>query len=413
MLRTAVIILLFFCPATAQTHQHGSSASGDGNFNPFLAADNRGGFYLAYVERVNGVSNVMLRHSKDGKTFSDPVRVNDKDGDGVVRNENPPKVVVSPGGDVYVCWANERARWKGDIRFARSVDKGKTFSPAITLNSDAGGEPVGHAFQSLAVDKRGRIYVAWIDERNKRPQDRGAEIWMSASEDGGKTFSPDRKILSDVCECCRSNMQIDAAGRLYLAYRTVPANGPMYRDIVVAKSYDRGKSFSATIVSHDGWDVNACPVSGPALCVDGSGRLTVIWFTGGGARPGLYYASSTDQSKSYSSRRLLDPDQQLGKRAQAIARRDGKIFVAWDDHRAKPVVVWGVIDPGKGTLQKSSTREGASYPTVSANDRVAVVAGVQSEPREIFLQTESLKEAAASARHWRGDARPALRPASF
>ena len=241
---TILFLFLSSAAAAAQTHQHGSGPAGDGNFNPYVVSDGRGGFYLAHIHRANGSSNVILRHSTDGKEFSDPVRVNDREGDATVRNENPPKVAVSPGGEVYVCWANERAKWKGDIRFARSTDSGKTFSKAITLNSDAGGEPTGHAFQSVAIDKQGRIYVAWIDERNKRAGDRGAEIWMSTSNDGGKTFSRDRKILSDVCECCRTNIQIDSAGRLFLAYRTVPATGPMYRDIIVARSLDGGKSFT-------------------------------------------------------------------------------------------------------------------------------------------------------------------------
>lgn len=133
--------------------------AGDGKYNPFVVSDSRGGFYLAFIQRANGATNVMLRRSADGKDFSDPVRINDREGDATIRNENPPKLAVSPNGDLYVCWANERAKWKGNIRFARSTDSGKTFSSAITLNTDAGGPPAGHAFQSIAVDRKGRIYV--------------------------------------------------------------------------------------------------------------------------------------------------------------------------------------------------------------------------------------------------------------
>src|SRR5262245_6584068 len=232
--RALVIGLILIAPATAmaQTHQHGATATGDGQYNPFIVSDNQGGFYLAYVERAKSASNVMLRHSSDGVNFSAPVRVNDRAGDATVRNENPPKVAAGARGEVYVCWANERGKWKGEIRFARSINGGKTFSPAITINSEGPGEPAGHAFQSIAVDRRGRIYAAWIDERNKQKEDRGAEIWMAVSADRGRTFSRDRRILTDVCECFRTNLQIDAAGNLYLSYQTVPRSGPMYRHIV-------------------------------------------------------------------------------------------------------------------------------------------------------------------------------------
>src|SRR5262245_26609161 len=87
------LILIGAAMALAQTHQHGATAT-DGQYNPFIVSDDRGGFYLAYVERANSVSNVMLRHSSDGVNFSAPARVNDRAGDATVRNENPPKVAV-------------------------------------------------------------------------------------------------------------------------------------------------------------------------------------------------------------------------------------------------------------------------------------------------------------------------------
>src|SRR5262249_52767729 len=153
-----------------------------------------------------------------------------------------------------------------------------------------------------------RIYVAWIDERNKKKSDRGAEIWLATSDDRGKSFSRDRKVLADVCECCRTNIQASADSTLFIAYRSVPSTGPMYRDIVLARSSDGGGSFSVSTVSSDGWEIDACPVSGPAVCID-RGRITVLWFTGGEPRPGLYYSVSDDNGKSFSKRTLLDENQ--------------------------------------------------------------------------------------------------------
>jgi hypothetical protein len=395
MIRTSAIILmlLFATVASGQTHQHGSMAVGEGNFNPFTISDNRGGFYVSYVERSKGEANVMLRHSADGKSFSAPVRVNDLQGDAAVRNENPPKVAASTNGDIYVCWANERARWKGDVKFARSTDGGKTFSRSITINSDAGQEPRGHAFQSISVDRKGRLYIAWIDERNKRADDRGAEIWMSTSDDGGKTFARDRKILSDVCECCRTNIQIDSAGRLFLSYRTVPPDGPMYRDIIVARSQDGGKTFSITRVSEDAWEINACPVSGPALCIDTLDRITVVWFTGNEQQPGLYYAMSADHGGSYSLRKPLDADQRMGKHAQAVARGDNNLLVVWDDWAQKTVSLWGILDPKTGLIQKGTARENISYPVAAVSNGIALVVGAQSATKDISFETAILKQA--------------------
>ena len=388
--RLCFVLLLTSGLLAAQVHQHGSMSKEDGRYNPFLAADPRGGFYLAYVERKAGISNVMLQRSPDGKTFSPPVRVNSQLGDATVRNENPPKVALGPAGQIYVCWANERGRWKGNIRFARSVDGGKTFSPAVSINSDAALETAGHAFQSVTVGKKGQIYVTWIDERNKKTADRGAEIWMSRSTDEGKTFSPDRRILSDVCECCRTQLQIDGSGRMFLSYRTVPPSGPMFRDIVLAVSQDEGKSFSKSVVHQDQWEVNACPIAGPALSIDAQGQVSVTWFTGGGGRPGLYHASSADHGVSFSPRRLLSPNQKLGKHSQTAMVSHGRVLVAWDDVADTTLTRWGLLDLKELKLHELGSQEGASFPVVAISKQTALIAAAQLSARELFFRSESL-----------------------
>jgi hypothetical protein len=390
--RLCLALLLTNCIplVTAQGHQHGTMPKEDGRYNPFVVADPRGGFYLAYVERKAGISNVLLQRSADGKTFSAPVRVNDQPGDATVRNENPPKLAVGPTGQIYVCWANERGRWKGNVRFARSLDGGKTFSQASNINSDAALQPAGHAFQSVTVGRKGRIYVTWIDERNKKSTDRGAEIWMATSTDEGRTFSPDRRILGDVCECCRTHLQIDASGRMFLSYRTVPSSGPMFRDIVLAVSQDGGKTFAKTIVNQDGWEVNACPVAGPSLSLDARGQVAITWFTGGGDRPGLYYASSNDHGVSFSPRRLLSPNQKMGKHSQAAMISQSRMLVAWDDVANTTLSRWGLLDLKDLRLQELGSQEGVSFPVVAISQQAALIAATQLSAGELFFHSESL-----------------------
>lgn len=395
-----------------QHGQHGSGSTsmgstGDGQFNPYVAADPRGGFFVLHVERVGKVSNLVLRHSTDGVTFSAPVRVNDVPGQAAVRNENPPKMLVGLQGDLYVTWADEREKWKGNIHFARSTDGGKSFSPALTINSDAALPPVGHAFQSMAIDRKGRIFIAWIDERNKTKEDRGAEIWMAVSEDRGRTFSADRRIISDVCECCRTIMQIDQTGNIYVAYRTVPREGKMLRDIVVARSMDGGKSFTPSAVSQDRWEINGCPVVGPGMTINRSGVITITWFVGGGdgGRPGLYHASSSDGGKSYSPRRLLIEEQRMAKHSHVFSLPDGRTLLAWDDagENGQTITFWGHLnlsrarDTTNGAAGSSKpgvigSQAGVSYPIVAVNGRQGMVVGLQPGKTEIFTRSFQLPD---------------------
>lgn len=384
----------------SQHGQHGSGSgtmgsTSNGQFNPFVCADPRGGFYILYVERVEQVSNLYLRHSLDGITFSAPVRVNEVPGQATVRNENPPKMIIGRQGELFVTWADEREKWKGNIHFARSIDGGRSFSPAVTLNSDASLPPVGHAFQSIAQDRNGRILVAWIDERSKTKSDRGAEIWMAVSEDRGQTFSPDRRIASDVCECCRTVMQIDQAGNIFIAYRTVPRTGKMLRDIVITRSSNGGKSFTPAIVSQDGWEINGCPVVGPGMTIDPNGVITLTWFVGVGERPGLYLAFSPDGGQSFSPRRLLIEEQRMAKHSHLVSLPDGRSIVVWDDAGVdgQTLTQWGVLGSGQsrqGDRSKPTvigSKTGVSYPIVAVSGRLAMVTGLQPGKPEIFTRT--------------------------
>jgi hypothetical protein len=163
----------------------------------------------------------------------------------------------------------------------------------------------------------------------------------------------------------------------------------MLRDIALAVSQDGGKSFSKMIVNHDGWEVNACPVAGPALSVSPAGQVGVVWFTGGGERPGLYYASSAGRETSFSPRRLLDPNQKLGKHAQIAVVSQSKMLVAWDDLADATVTRWGLLDLTDLRLQELGSKEGASFPVVAISQQTALIAAAQLGTRELFLHAVS------------------------
>ena len=213
---------------------------------------------------------------------------------------------------------------------------------------------------------------------------------MTESSDRGKTFSADRKIVSNVCECCRLTLALDGQGRIFLSYRSVAATGPMFRDIAVARSDDGGKTFHSTIVNHDGWELNACPTDGATITVDHAGRLDIVWFTAAGDVPRVYIASSTDHGSSFSKPALLDPGQKQSKHAYAVAIGDGLALVAWDDYNSTPVVKWGIYNLATGTVRVLGNEADAVYPVVAVDgDQLAVIAMRHDHP-ELFQTITTL-----------------------
>ncbi|OYY81405.1 MAG: hypothetical protein B7Y33_01820, partial [Hydrogenophilales bacterium 16-62-9] len=99
-----------------------------------VAYDARGRLWLARVEN----QHLLVSHSDDsGAHFSAPVRVTVAPETIAADGENRPKIALGADGTVMLSWTQALPQnYSGNIRFARSIDGGKSFSEPITLNDD-------------------------------------------------------------------------------------------------------------------------------------------------------------------------------------------------------------------------------------------------------------------------------------
>src|ERR1051325_850333 len=307
---------------------------------PVTASAPDGRFYVAWVTHdADNQSDVMLaRFNSDGVASGAPVRVNQVAGVATAWRGDPPSVAANDRG-VYVLWTariESQDKSGTDLYFSASHDQGKTFATAVKVNDDK--NPVAHGMHSLAVAKDGRIYIAWLDERNVQMPKPSAqagghhmesnrELFVSDSNDGGNTFSPNRKVAENACPCCKTALAVAADGTLYASWRQVLPGD--FRHIAVASSTDNAAHFSApVIVSDDKWVIHGCPVSGPSLSLDANGTLKVVWFAAGeGDAPGLYFAETHDKGRTFSPRTLLM--QETVKGTPALATGTNRAVAIW------------------------------------------------------------------------------------
>jgi hypothetical protein len=333
--------------------------------NPTAAVDPRGGTgFVAWIAAEGGASNVFLARVEPDGGMEASVRVNDRPGDAAPHEQAPAQVAAGPDGAVYVLWQNNvkvpgRRFPASDLRFARSAYGGRTFSPAITVNDDAGGVPSSHTFHDLAVAPDGTVWVSWIDSRAKdaaraaRPRSAApaaagghghkhmgdddlppSEIRIAKSTDGGRTFGPGMVVDTAPCPCCRTSLAFGADGSVYLAWRK--EYGGDVRDVVVARLGTGEAAFSAPVRVHaDAWVFPACPHSGPSLAVDARGRVHVGWYTGREGRQGLWYARSDDLGRTFGVPVALVTGEDVPPSQVALSARGADVLAAWDDRPAE------------------------------------------------------------------------------
>ena len=291
---------------------------------PAVAAATDGTVYVVWVDHdEKNEADVMIAHfTSDGRMKGSAVRVNSQAGVATAWRGDPPSIVVAPDHTVYVGWTARVESDSGhatDLYLSSSQDQGQTFGPPVKVNDDT--KPAVHGMHSLAVGTDGRIYLAWLDERNIAPMEMkdtkmdpgikghhmesNRELFFASSGDGGHTFTPNQRVASDVCPCCKTALAIGPDNRLYLSWRQVLPGD--LRHIAVNSSVDQGKTFSSPkIVSDDQWMIAGCPVSGASISVTQDGNLRVLWFSGGkNGQTGLYSSISTDHGASFLQRQLV------------------------------------------------------------------------------------------------------------
>ncbi len=324
-----VLVLLAACtrgPAVSLSDPRVVSAPTTVGAAPMFAVAPDGRETIAWVSAPNGGTDGRLYVSL-GDTVSE---LRDPLGPIEPHGEAPPKIAYAPDGTLMALYvvgrvAPGRRFPLGALRFARSAEGGRHWSPPVTVTDDSVFG--AHNFHALHIARDGTIYVAWLDGRTGR-----STAYLTRSDDGGRTWQPNRPIATgEACPCCRTAIATASDGTLYVAWRAVLPGD--VRDIVVARSADRGVTWSPPVRVHaDGWVIDACPHAGPALAVDDRSRLHVAWWTGKPGAAGAYYARSDDGGRTFSHVIPIGTAAYSRPAHVQLALGDSaRVVVAWDD----------------------------------------------------------------------------------
>jgi hypothetical protein len=403
-MRTASILLLATVVGTGCRREnvqldeaHALTARTSVGTAPMFAVAPNGEHAAAWVSAPGGGTDGRLYVAtmpRGAATAEAPAEVRDSLGPIEAHGESPPKIAYGADGSLHAIYVvakevpNRRFPLSA-LRYVRSADRGRTWSAPATV-TDEDSTFGSHNFHALHVAADGTPYVAWLDGRAGK-----SSAWVTLSPDGGRTWTKNRRAESDgeACPCCRTALATTADGTLYLAWRKVfPGN---VRDVVVARSGDRGITWSEPVRVHaDDWVFEGCPHAGPSMRVDDRGRLHVAWWTGKDRAAGVWYARSDDGARTFHEPRAIDvADFSRPSHVQLALGDAGRVVVAWDDATGRtPRVLLRVSDDGGDSF-------GAAIP-VSAEGRAATFPVLAAHGRRLTVAwSERSAEAAANAAH--------------
>jgi hypothetical protein len=348
------------------SHHHGHG-SPRGELGASASFDANGSLWAVTKEGAH----VVLHRSEDfGRNWSNTGSVNAL-AEGVgADGDARPKIAIGPRGELYVTWTQPLSKpFTGNIRFARSLDGGRTFSAPITVHADR--QEITHRFDAVAVGRDGKVFVAWVDKRDQEAMKargadyRGAAIYYAVSEDRGASFRGDFKLAEHSCECCRIALLPLENGAVLAMWRHVFA--PNLRDHALARLQADGTVGPVKRATFDDWRVDACPHHGPSLAADASGDLHAVWFNQGPQRAGVFYGRLHEEG--------VEAQQRIGDDSAAhadIAAAGKRIAVAWkefDGERARL----------KARISEDAGRSWREH-------EIGVTAGASDQPRLLVHQ---------------------------
>ena len=343
----AAIAVMCFVNRPAARAAHATLAvEGRTNSTPWVATD-RGFVAVVWGAGAKGAADVFVAVSSDGgKTFGSPRRVNAVTGSARISGEIAPRVALHARGgssppEIVVAWnAKERDT---AIQISRSRDGGKTFDPPSTLQSP--GVAGDRGWQALTLDAKGAAHAIWLDHRGMatggskdHSAHKGEHDGVAMAQKSGLYYASsrgasgnERELFKGVCYCCKTAITTGPDGTLYAAWRHVFAGN--FRDIAFTSSRDGGKSFAAmTRVNQDGWSINGCPDDGPAMAVEASGVVHLVWPTVlNGAEGAILHAVSRDGRTFAAAVRIPTMGAPKPSHPQIAIDGTGRIFVAWDE----------------------------------------------------------------------------------
>jgi hypothetical protein len=249
---------------------------------------------------------------------------------------------------------------------------------------------------SLAIANDGRIYVAWLDERNVTPMkdmkmdaksgghhmESNREVFIASSGDGGRTFSANQSVATNACPCCKTALAVNADGRLYVSWRQVLPGD--FRHIAVTSSADQGMKFTTpVIVSDDQWVLTGCPVSGATLSAGADGNPRVLWYSEGkNGQTGLYWSESRDNGATFGPRQLLAAGTVRG--TPVLIGGGSWLSAVWQGTESNSIMLAEITGVKPSSYVVASKGE---LPAATANDQRAFVAyiGKAAAGQDVWL----------------------------
>ena len=307
-----------------------SPVTGDSR-EPDLTSTPDGRLILSWIEKLDAKRYALRTAVRDQRGWS-ATRTVARGDNWFINWADFPSVIGLNDGSLAAHWLvkSGRGTYAYDVNIAMSNDGGKTWTKPLVPHLDQ--TQTEHGFVSLVPLRDGRLGAIWVDGRNTKdmkaehdedkPLSANMTLRYAAIDASGK-ISDEVELDDRICECCQTSATLTSEGVLAV-YRDRSHNE--VRDIYSVR-HANGAWVKPQAVHADNWELNACPVNGPAIAALGR-NVAVAWYTGAGGKQTVKLAFSADGGETFGAPIKIDEGETQG-RVDVVLLPDGSALVCW------------------------------------------------------------------------------------
>lgn len=297
---------------------------------PNLTVAPNGRVYLSWIDRLEN-GRVALRFAVQERAGWSAPRTIAEGTNWFVNWADFPSMLALPDGSLAAHWLAKSGAgtYAYNVNLARSFDGGQTWSQPLVPHRD--GTLTEHGFVSLLPAPGGAVTAIWLDGREMAGNSAdhnsnhatGTMTLRAATIHRNNTITEEAMLDAKVCECCQTAAALTARGPV-VVYRDRAEHE--LRDISIVR-WRNGQWSAPQTVFRDGWQINGCPVNGPAIAAAGQ-RVAVAWFTGANNQSRVNLAFSRDAGATLGAPIQIDDGNPAG-RVEVLLLPDGSAVVCW------------------------------------------------------------------------------------
>jgi len=252
--------------------------SGDSSF-PAVAVDSSDAIHVVWHDLTPGDMAIYYKRSEDGgTTWSSSQRITWSSG-----NSGFPALAIDSGDILHVVWSESTTEYS-EIYYKGSSDGGSTWTSARRITWTSGNS----SFPAVGIDSNDDLHVIWCDQ-TPGPSD----IYYKRSSDGGSTWTTSRRITWTSGSSEKSALAVDSSDALHVVWSDYQVGNP---EIYYMRSTDGGLTWS--VARRMTWTSGNS--SRPAIAVDSSDTLHVVWNDWTPTSTEIYYRNSLDGGTTWS-----------------------------------------------------------------------------------------------------------------